>query len=320
MEHGLPVWFKEDQHQLPKLNMNLPDELIYDLPFEKYLGDRSAVSSSGLRKILKSPQHYLAEVCGYAKDEEEEKDAYRFGRAAHMLILEPMKFKELYVVEPEFIGFTKDGRASAQSGEAKAKRQAWRDSLKPDALVLSKQEMDTLIYMIDSLAYHQRAGALLRDGKPEVTGFFTHKETGLRVRIRPDYLTQDKQGRIYISDLKTTRDASAGLFAHDVGRFKYHLQLALYYDGIKQITGKEPEAAAFIAIEKSAPYSCAVYWMNEDDLAIGRGWYEHALRTLKRCIEKNDWPGVQHDAAMIELPQWAQNEVFPIFEWADESK
>lgn len=323
MEHGrIPAWFNMERFgpTLPKIGLEEENKLVYDLPFEQYLTDPDTVSSSGLKQILKSPQHFLAMLSGHFKDEEDGRDHLRFGQAAHMLILEPMRFKEMYLVEPEFVGKTQDGKLSTRSKEAQEKKKAWWKSLPKDSMVLTKKEMDDLIYMIDSLATHPRAGSLLRNGRPEVSGFFTDPDTGIRVRIRLDYLTIDKQGRYYISDLKTARDAGQGLFGYDAARLKYHMQLALYYDGLWQITGKQPEAAAFIALEKTPPYPVALYWLNDDDLDVGRRWYKFALQTLKRCLEQNDWPPMQAEGEMLKLNERFMNDQFPEFAWKNETE
>ncbi len=318
MEHGQTLrWLNTSKIQLPVVGSKEPDELVYDLPFDKYLGNRTCISNSGLKKILKSPRHYIADLLGYEEEEEDgaEKDHFRFGRAAHMLILEPKKFRELHLVMPEFTGLTKDGKESHRSKDALDKKAKWLADVPPEALVLTQAEMDSLMLMVENLMAHETAANLLKNGRPEVTGFFTHKETGLRVRIRPDYLTWDSQQKLYISDLKTARDVSAGMFSTQTANLKYHMQLALYVDGVAQITGQQVEAQGIIALEKKMPHSCALYWINEDDLAKGRQWYEFALRTLKRCIDTNQWPGVQGDGVMLNLPKFTDNEQFPQFDW-----
>lgn len=320
MEHAhTSRWFKPASNALfPKLRDPQnpePARFIEDLPFEEYLSKRDAISSSGLRKVMKSPRHYLADMIGLQADEDEEKDHFRFGRAAHLLILEPEKFKRLHVVEPKFTGLTQDGRESTRSKDAGLKRDAWRKSLDPEAVIIAQEEADDLTHMVNSLMDHSTASNLLKNGRPEVTGFFNDEETGIACKIRPDYLSYDKDGRLYLTDLKTTRDASQGLFSNDVARHKYHAQLAHYVDGIKAITGKAPEGVGIIAVEKKAPYTTAVYWFNEEDIEEGRRWNRFAMHTLYRCIKTNEWPGIQSEGQMLSLPHWTKNEMLPSFDW-----
>lgn len=323
MEHGgrFPRWFKPEAVVFPQINSSEKDELIEDLNFDQYLTHQGSISSSGLKLLLQSPQHYLAYLSGHFKDEEDdEKDYFRFGRAAHMLILEPVKFKETYMVEPEFWGPTKDGKMSQQSSAAKAKRDAWRKQIRPDAQLLSQSEFKDLMYMLDSLVDHAQIRNMLKNGKPEVSGFFTHKETGIRVRIRPDYITVDSDNRWYVSDIKTTRDCRQGPFMKDVDYLNYDLQIALYYDGIWQITGKEPEAADFMAIEKKIPYPCQLHWCPDVLIETGRKKYEYALRILKKCLTENDWPAIQQSGEVLEPNQWYGTNPLPVFSFLSDDK
>lgn len=316
MEHGPFKWLRTKSLVFPEYDVAKPDELVHDEPFENYISDRLTINNSGLKKIIQSPRHYISWLAGLGEEEGPEKDHFRIGRAAHMMILEPDKFRSCYVAMPEFTGLTKDGRESKQSAAAKEKRDAWYADLPPGSLVLSDSEMEDLTCMIDSLMEHPQASNLLKNGRPEVTGRFTDKETGLRVRIRPDYLTWDANGAMFVTDIKTTRDASAGLFSTDAGRMKYPMQLALYRDGVAQITKQEPEAVAFIVLEKKPPYSAAIYWLDDEDLAIGRQWYKYSLMTLRRCLDTNEWPSVQGEGQMLKMPGWTKTELFPSFEWS----
>lgn len=308
-------FIKKGSLQFPEIGSAAVDELVYELAFEEYLRDAKCMNSSSIKKILEGPRYYLSALAG--QEEKEDKDHYRFGRAAHLAILEPNKFRNLYVIQPEFTGLTQAGKESPNSKAAKEKRKKWREQLPSDALILTQQEHDDLTCMVESVLEHPQASMLLRNGRPEVTGRFTDPETGVRCKIRPDYLTFDKDEQIYVVDIKTTRNSSPGLFSNDIWKFKYHLQIAFYYDGIKAITGKEPEAAAFISVEKTAPYSTHVYWADDDMLAQGRQWYQHGLRIYKKCIETGKWPAPQEEAIMLSLPKKSEFDQFPQFDFGD---
>lgn len=314
MEHGgrVPKWYKPDKVTLPPIDTNQHEHLNENLPFEDYL-KVPAISSSGLKKVLNSPQHYLCEIMGLSA--QEESDAFRFGRAAHCLILEPSKFKELYVVEPTFTGLTKDGRESSKSGAAKEAKEKWYANLNSESQVVSEKERDDLTYMVDSLIEDPVIRGLLKTGRPEVSGFFQDKDTGLWCRIRADYLSRDKDGRLYLADLKTAREVTEGIFATDAARFWYDVQLAFYLDGIEQITGEKVEQVGLIAVEKKPPYQSALYWLTEEDIETGRAWYKHALKVLKKSIVENDWPQAAKSGVMLEMPTWRKNQSLPYFEF-----
>lgn len=317
MEHSV-VKFLGGSHKVefPKINLDKPNELVYDLAPEIYHSDRESISSSGLKMVLRSPRAYLAWLLGLDKDDDDdEKDHFRLGRAAHLMILEPKKFSQLYVVEPVFTGKTKDGRDSTMSKEAKEKRAAWRAEQPDDALVLSEEEMQDLTMMAHSLQEHDVARNLLVNGRAEVSGWFSEPETGIRIRIRPDYISSEEGGDYHLCDLKTTRDARVGLFSKQMYQLRYFVQLALYHDGMTIITGRQPASTCFIAVEKKSPYETSVYALDDEGLELGRIWYKHALRVLKKCLETGKWPSSQSAAQMISLPNYADNEPLPEFDF-----
>lgn len=279
----------------PKIGGDFKDELIADLAIDKYHSDRSKMSSTGVRKMLMSPKHFRHWIAGL-DDEDSEKDYFRYGRAVHMFLLEPKKFQKCYVVMPDF--------GPMQSSKNRAKRDEWIAEQPSDAMILKEEELDSLLDIFDSLSEHDQAGQMLRNGRPEVTGFWKHKETGVHCRVRPDYISTDSEGNVYIIDLKTTKNASPGLFSHDCANHGYHIQLAFYYDGIAQITGKEPSSCAIIAVEKTPPYGVHVYWMIDDWIEHGRRQYEEALRRYVEAREKDKWEGPQGSGMILMPPAW----------------
>lgn len=87
-------------------------EGIYrDVPNEIYHGDRTAVSSSGLKLLLRSPAHFVA---GQGASEETTA-ALEFGTALHTALLEPEKYREQYVTKPDINRRTKEGKALAET-------------------------------------------------------------------------------------------------------------------------------------------------------------------------------------------------------------
>lgn len=316
MEHNyIPSWLRAENIPLPKLGLTDPDELLPDLSFEDYLADFSCISSSGLKQILNSPSHYRSYLIGKLTDEDDDKDHFRFGRALHMFVLEPARFREKMLVMPVFTGFTKDGKESALSKEAKEKKAEWLASVPPDALVLTQDEMDKMLEMIFMLTAHSNVSDLLKNSRTEVSGKWLHKPTGFRIKIRLDSLAQDKNERPYVLDLKTTRATTEHEFMMDAIRNKYLMQLALYVDGVAQITGRQVEAQALIALSKSAPHSTWLFWISEDDLAIGRAQYNHALNVLKMCVETGKFPGPQTTGQMLNLPSWYGTDALPQFDF-----
>jgi hypothetical protein len=272
---------------------------FYDVPEDEYHADRTRTSSTQVRKILKSPATFLAHYQGVA--DEKETAALKFGRTAHLAILEGDKFWKRHKVMPKFVGLTKDGRESEQSAEAKAKKVAWLEE-NAGCVICTEEELRHLEGMINSVVRHRDAFMILKDVAVEVTGYYTCPRTGIRCRIRPDVTSFNLN---VMADVKTTVSVEMELFSRQVWQKRYDFQAAMYSEGAYQISGKFPEFFPFIAIEKVPPYECAVYVADDGLLDRGRKDYERAMDRLAQCVKTNQWPPYQTGIRNLALPSFA---------------
>ncbi len=318
MEHRLSgvlnkiLTYNDDN--LPKITTERETPaLIEDLSADNYHADRSRMSSSAIKKLLHSPRHFLTFWSGL--DEDEDKDHFRIGRAAHMFLLEPQKFKELYVIEPVHSGLTKQGKSTTNPNaiEVQQAKAEWRSKQRPDAIIVSDDELNNLIGMIESVLEHPVASGMLKHGKPECTLKWTDAETGIMCKARPDYIVDDQQGNLHLIDFKTTRDIRPGIFAADARRMNYGVQLAFYHDGLIAALGRQPSTITLIAVEKEAPFECSVYPMADSWFEKGQEAYRHALRTYKKCRDTGRWPAFSNNAQVLEMPNSANFDTLPEF-------
>lgn len=263
----------------------------YDLSASDYHA-HPAISKSRLDLLAKSPAHFRAYLDGEL--ERTETPAMKLGTALHCAVLEPERFALEYVAAPDF----GDGRTKAAK-DAKAAFEAEHAG----KFVLSAGEYASIVGMSLSVSRHRGASNLLaRSLVREPSVFWTDAETGIECRARPDALSED--GSLVV-DLKTTRDASPRAFAKSIGEYRYHVQDAIYSDGIAAATSKRPEAFAFIAVESAAPYLCASYVLDDASRLAGRYAYRRDLDTLRACRDSGKWPGYSEKIEMISAPFWA---------------
>ena len=194
MEHGSKIHFlRGKDFYLPKIiNEPFENQLLEQIPFTDYLAKRDAISSSGLRKVLESPRHYLAWIVG---QDEEDTDYFRFGRAAHMMLLEPEEFKKRYIVMPDF--------GDMRSSKNRTNRDAWLAQQYDSTVVVTQKEQDELVGMANAIMDHDVASGIMKNCKTEMTGYFVDPETKILCKIRPDIIHQDDMG-LHIYDYKTT--------------------------------------------------------------------------------------------------------------------
>jgi hypothetical protein len=261
---------------------------VQNISNEDYHSDRSAVSSSALRTIEKSPKAFLAAHNALYR---KETAAFSFGTVFHMALLEPELFKAQYVIMPKFSG----------TGSVAA-RKVWKASQRSDAVILTEEEYQDLQGMIDSVLSHRDAANILRHGEAEMTGLYRDPITGIKCRIRPDFL---HFGHMALLDVKTTTDVRESEFQKSIMKYGYHTQLAMYKEGIELITGKDVQYTLFLVCEKSPPYECALYMPDTEMLDKGRMNYQAALTKLHECLTTNVWDPYQNRIQPISLPIWA---------------
>lgn len=273
-----------------------PAREIPDIPFgitrsmsnENYHGDRSAVSSTQLKRMLISPAHFLSGIT----DPEESTEALLFGSVLHGRLLEPDTFESRFYAMPKVNRARKDGkqRYAEYLVEAAGRTvypEAWKEPIER---------------IIDNAMAHRRARELLAKGEAEVAMAWLDPETGVKCKIKIDWW----HAACTLADVKSAEDVTFEGFRRACGRLGYALSAAMYCEGVHQLTGEESEWA-FIACEKARPNTVAVYRAMQPMLERGRSDFRRALRRLAECRDRGRFPMMQADGEWedIDLPRWA---------------
>lgn len=265
----------------PDAAIALPS-IIKDMPNEVYHAHES-ISKSGLDLILRSPAHYRF------RERSEPTRAMHLGTAAHTAILEPARFTNEYVLLKQ----VKDRRASEYK-QAVEMHGAER--------VLVAGEADLVSGMQESVLSNKLVMNWLgAGGQAELSMFALDPETGVTVRIRPDFLTTSGA----MLDLKTTTDARPDAFSKSILNYNYHMQAAFYMDVYKWATGEASDSFRFIVVEKDMPHATMMYRLDDTAMLEGRKLYREALRVYADCLEKDQWQ--DYDCGVDEvigLPDW----------------
>jgi hypothetical protein len=260
-----------------------------DIPASLYHADRSCISASSLKRVLRSPAHYQAYL-----NEEASADTTTFmlGRAIHTCLLEPHLFDEEFVVAPYQDRRTKEFKAFALAN-------ATRNIITPD-------QAEMLTGIVHAVTAHKMAASLLRAGLVEHTIIWQDPETGLWLKIRPDCLLIDLATGLCL-DIKSAEDASKRAFARACVAYDYDVQAALYTRGLRTVLGRDFDFA-FLAIEKLRPYGVNLLGAPIEMLQRGERRVREGLRIIKHCQETGVWPGYQPDGDydLLDWPNWAR--------------
>jgi len=138
--------------------------------------------------------------------------------------------------------------------------------------------------------------------------FWTDPVTGVAWKGRIDWLRDPHPGRPTIAvDLKTTNTAHPIVLPKTVDDYSYHLQDAVYEDGLNASgLGANGVAFIFVFVEKEPPHCVSVGQVDPDDVAMGRVLAQRAAEIWRDCNETGIWPAYQAEIHTITLPAWAR--------------
>ena len=260
--------------------------IFSDITAEEY-HSIAAVSNSYLQRLKRIP--------AAAKVEQEDNEAFLFGRAFHCLLLEGSGiFYSLFAIAPDIDKRTKDGKEN------------WRVFCAENVGkgIITAGQYEAMAGMIASVNEHPFAARVLLEGLSEQSCFWTDKETGLYCKCRPDRVPSGGHG--VILDVKTTRDATQHGFTRSVASYGYHRQAAFYIDGFNAVSDTTVDAFIFIVVEKEPPYICGCYTLSDIDLELARIKNYELMGIERWCRERGKWPNYENQGLVeINLPSWA---------------
>ncbi len=245
---------------------------------------------SALKEIKHSPQNYQ-----YRLQYPRQSKAMQLGNAAHCAVLEPARFAADYVIWDRV---TESGQSAPRRGKF------WNEFQERHAgkSIITPKDYNDAKGLADAIREDAIAMKYLKGGEPEVVMQWSAQ--GRQRKGRIDWLTTI-DGQPCIVGLKSARDCRPFKFGNDAARLLYHAQWAWYFDGYKEITGKDPIMIE-IAVESKAPHSVVVYVIPEEVIQRGREVYQELLSRLELCERENYWPGPGDSVEqMLSLPEWA---------------
>ena len=263
-------------------------KVVDGLSAEAYHADRTSISSSGLRALLNPgcPAQFK-----YDRDHPQApKKEFDLGHAAHLYVLG--EGPELEVIDfPDWR--KKDAQIQRDEAHLAGK------------VPLLAKDHDMVQAMAEAIRQHPIAGPLFTPGAgvAERSIYWTDKSTGVRCRVRPDWL----RGPIVV-DYKTIKDAAPDTISRAIKDRSYHQQDAFYIDGV-EAAGLAPDGARFVFVfqSKIAPYLVTVRELTDQDRDIGRARNERALRIYADCESTGvwpDWTGPVTEIPQIGMPSW----------------
>lgn len=238
----------------------------------------SAISSSQLQHILKSPKHFLH----HRQSESKVSRAFDFGTLVHDVVLEDAK----YIPQPEF----GDQRVKANK-EAKAE---WLETVKGKK-TCPQYDYNAVQTILENIDKNPTARELVKNSIKEVSHYYKEKTTNWSFKARPDGYIIDE----VLWDLKTTSKIAPGGFKYDIQNLNYDMRLMFYQDALTYFQAQVKEVL-ILAVENVEPFDVVVYKLSNEILDSGSSKYQWGLQSLKSCTETGSWPGISPNG-VIEI-------------------
>ena len=271
---------------------------VVGMPIEVYHA-HEGLSNSGLKMILDCPARYYYKYLS-GEYEYQEKPHFKIGKAAHCYILEGAnEFTKKYwhnpyakLVKEDIINIllTKNFKETELK---KMKVVELKELLlevmgiEPKEIELTDSELNQVISLAKAIRENPLAkGAFSQKGRSEVSLFWRDEETGVMLKCRPDWLPKNHKD---IPDYKTCEAVEPEKFYDAVFKYGYHIQSAMYQEGIRNVFGDEVKHFFFVGQEKEPPFISQVFLLDPAHILYGEKAMRLGIRKYIECMEKGIW-------------------------------
>lgn len=262
---------------------------------EKEYREHPAINRSALFKITESPEKFKY----YMDNPEEPTPALLFGQLFHTMALQPEKLFEDFAVAPLVDRRTKDGKL--------AYSQFLNDN--EGKVIIDENTLKTAQEMCEALQRNSFVKKLFA-GEKETPFFWVDEMTGIECKCRTDCIVEIGDMSLIV-DLKSATNASTDVFIRDAIKHGYHMQAAMYREGVKKNTGKE-HGFVFVVVEKSPPYSINILQCDKLFLQHGYDVFRECIGTYADCVKNNNfwgYLGPYNQINNLALPSYLAKEI-----------
>ena len=243
-------------------------------------GPVGSLSSTEAERILEAP----AVLKWYRDNPQPPKAAFDLGHVVHALVLGTGL--DLYVHDwPDL--------------RTKAAKEDVADAHARGEVPIKRAAFEQMQAVADAVLTHPVAGPLFEKGTPEQSIYATDEQTGVWMRGRLDWTTDDA-----LVDLKTANTAIPNEWSRQAASYEYAVQMQFYRLIWEQITGETDRPFFHVVVSKTEPHLVAVMEMDFDYQSVGDSKVRRALDTYARCLADDSWPGIPPIIHRLAPPVW----------------
>jgi hypothetical protein len=258
----------------------------HNISNKAYHANKTHLSSSALKLILKSPQEFYQRYVLGIHEEPRNKGALAIGTATHFAVLEGHLFDSEVAVYP---GPMRRGAAWTAFEKEHAHK-----------TIVTMSEMDKVTAMVEAYKSNPTAVELVSSCLAEHT--ICANYNGVDIKVRCDGINVEKG---IIIDIKTTAYASGtDIFKETLANLAYDLS-GYTYAKVSSLVYDKKFDFLFIVLSK-LDNQCRVYKMSKNTMLEGKKLFESAIETYKQKILTGDW---SDDSLEIEVNNESIEEV-----------
>jgi hypothetical protein len=258
---------------------------INDCDNAVYHGDRTYISSSGLKLILEDPIQYYNK---YINPDKQFKSvgstAMDLGSYVHSLILEPENTDADFAIW--------DG---IKRGDV------WKEFERENKhkIIITQKNMELGQLLCGEVLKNKCAVDLLDGGKAELT--YCTNLLGVDIKVRADKINLEKN---YIVDVKTTsKPLNKEALEGSIASLHYDLSAALYIDCFREVNKVDNLEFYFLFVNTKDSLDVAIFKASDILVQNGRRKYRKAIKKLLELRKTGLWKkeGIEE----IGVPYWS---------------
>lgn len=287
------------------------DGVYTDLSIKDYHANRTHYSATQLKMAKKSLKEFEWYIKGKIKPIEGMH--LDFGNAFELALLDKDNFLKEVSIEQDEAWIEKalkeNPKLTKPRGSAIYKAEAEKFySLNAGKYIIDSDNYSKIEHMLESCLRDAVIKKLIANTEYQLSLFWTDKESGLKLKTRPDICKRKKNS---IVNLKTAVDGSPKAFSRDIASYDYPLQACIEITGCLNTGLMEIVDNYFwLVVEKEMPYNATVYEFAKEDIEWGMDLLRYVINKTKRAIDSDLFPGYSDQAdnqfgiLQAQIPLW----------------
>ena len=230
-------------------------KMIISLPIGDY-HKAEGVSSTLLKTIMKSPKHLEHVLINGFKPNK----ATALGDAIHAYILQPERFADMYEeVRDTYLRNIGEHKVGDPKLDENGDPIIMLKHREDNRLDIKGEEYKKFVAMIEAYSESEEARVLVDSAKYIEASFFLDQYDGLKLKVRPDFITEDG----WIVDVKTVggdrdKPSAPNQFGRNFFDNGYDIQMFMYYQVVKLYI-PDIKGFKFLCLDAKIPSGVQIY-------------------------------------------------------------